>query len=226
MSGWFVKYRIALLTTAGILLAVAVAGVTGFSSWGHIVAVGRAAAEPSAALLPVAVDGMMLSGTAMAAVDTLRGRKPRGWSIVGMWLGSAMTLTFNVASAWERGIVAMMIACVYAVALLVTVETLFHPSKRYLDEKRRSWRRESDTMISATLPVPVSPAPAPGPLAPAFSAEPASEPIVAELVEVPVVRPRRRRAGKGYPTPTDHAIMLREASGEADEVMIQSGNEH
>src|SRR5262245_8926397 len=223
MYGWFVKYRIALLTTAGIMLAVAVAGVTGFSSWGHIVAVGRGVREPSAALLPVAVDGMMLSGTAMAAVDPLRGKRPRAWSIVGMWLGSAMTLTFNVASAWERGVVAMIIACVYAVALLVTVETLFHPSRRYL-EGRRSVAESIIGEATATMPVPVSPGPVG--LAPAFSADP-GEPIVAEIVNAPPqVRPRRRRAGKGYPTPPDHVIMAHAPLDGADGAMIGSGHEH
>jgi len=220
MFAWFMKYRIALLTTAGVLLAVAVAAVTGYSSWGHIVAVGRSVEEPSAALLPVAVDGMMLSGTAMAAVDTLRGRKPRGWSIVGMWLGSGMTLTFNVASAYTRGWVAMIIACVYAVALLVTVETLFHPSKRWLDGRQG----KADSLIKSaesTVPAPVSPAPV-GPLVPAFSAEPAPEPIVAEIVDpAPERKPRRRKAVKGYPTP-EPAFVAPPALDGADGVMIRS----
>jgi hypothetical protein len=132
MSAWFVKYREAFLITLGLLMSGAVAYVTGASSWGHIVHVGRTVSEPSAAWLPVAIDGMMINGTVMAAVDRFRGRVPRFWSVVSLWLGSLLTLAFNAASALGRGPWAVVIACMYAVALLVTVETIFHPSQRWL----------------------------------------------------------------------------------------------
>ena len=59
---WLYTWRIPILATLGFLVVLAVAGVTGYMSWGHIVDVGRKVGEPSADLLPVAVDGMMVAG--------------------------------------------------------------------------------------------------------------------------------------------------------------------
>jgi hypothetical protein len=209
---WFVRYRVGMLTTAAILFAVAVAAVTGRASWGHIVDVAREVEEPSAAWLPVAVDGMMLACTALCAVDVLRGYKPRFWAVFGMWLGAAMTLAFNVASAYTRGPIAMIIAAVYAVATLITVEALFHPSKRYLAavrEERAEQRAATtaDPVIVTTVPIleAVEPVTVPAPVveepAPVAEPEPA---VTAEEPAQPVERkPRRRSAGKGYPSAPD-----------------------
>jgi len=166
MSAWFLKYRESFLITLGLLMSGAVAYVTGASSWGHIVHVGRSVAEPSAAWLPVAIDGMMVNGTVMAAVDRFRGRVPRFWSVVSLWLGSMLTLAFNAASALTRGPWAVVIACMYAVALLVTVETIFHPSQRWLksvlaERAAAVTIPEPETPVSVPAPVPVTPAPAP-----------------------------------------------------------------
>lgn len=186
MMAWIIKYRVALLTTAGVLFAGAVAAINGWTSWGHIVHVGRMVGEPAAPLLPVSVDGMMLTGTVMASVDAIRKRRPRGWAIVSMWVGSIMTIAFNVGSAYERGILAMGIAVVPAVALLVTVETLFHPSKRwvqgYLDEKANA---AAETAAE-------TPEPTPTPVHPPLFVEPVVEPT-----GTTANKPRRRRKPSG-----------------------------
>jgi len=169
MYAWFVKYREAFLITLGLLMSGAVAYVTGASSWGHIVHVGRSVAEPSAAWLPVAIDGMMINGTVMAAVDKFRKRSPRFWSVVSLWLGSLLTLAFNAASALERGPWAVVIACMYAVALLVTVETIFHPSQRWLKSvliERAAMAavatpEPAQSVTESVKPEPVTPAPVP-----------------------------------------------------------------
>jgi hypothetical protein len=220
---WFVRYRVAMLTAAAIAFTVAVAAVTGRASWGHIVDVAREVREPSAAWLPVAVDGMMLACTALCAVDVLRGYKPRFWAVFGMWLGAGMTLAFNVASAYTRGPIAMVIAAVYAVATLITVEALFHPSKRYLDARReeRVERREAASVVDVATTVPtlvetVAPDPVPAPKPdPAPVAEPDPVPVAEEPVQPPV-RPRRPRsrgrAGVPYTDPAPVAVTFSEGS--------------
>lgn len=197
----FVKrWRVFLLTMAGITVATAVAGVAGYVSWGHIVAVSRTHGESAAAWIPVSVDGTMLAGTVMAAVDRIRGYKPRVWSLIGLWLGSFGTVAFNIASAIGRDWVAMIIAAVPAVALLVTVETLFHPSQRLLKVAKDAIV-EASTVVKATVadattqaaipPVSVS-ATVPMFSAPGAATEPA--PVA------PAPAPKPRTSGKRKPT--------------------------
>jgi len=133
MVGWWHRWRVAILSTFGLAVVIAQAVGTGYMSWGHIVHVGMSVQEPSAGLLPVAVDGMMVTGAIMAWVDRIRGYKARGWSIVALWFGSWLTLAFNVMSALERGWLAMVVAAIPAAAFLVTVESVFHPSTRLLE---------------------------------------------------------------------------------------------
>jgi len=133
MVGWWHRWRVAILSTFGLAVVIAQAVVTGYMSWGHIVHVGQSVREPSAGLLPAAVDGMMVTGAIMAWVDNIRGYKARVWSIVALWFGSWLTLAFNVMSAWERGVLAMAVAAIPAAAFLVTVESVFHPSTRLLE---------------------------------------------------------------------------------------------
>lgn len=132
LFAWFLKWRIALLTVLGYLAAGAVAYVTGRASWGHIVHVGHMVGEPSAAWLPVAVDGMVIAGVVMSGVDRIRGYRSRPWAVAAIWLGSTLTLAFNVISAIERGPYAMGVAVIYAVTFVFTIETMTHPSKRLL----------------------------------------------------------------------------------------------
>lgn len=127
-----------LLTILGIVFVALVAAVAGYLSWGHIREVGLRYGEPGANYLPVSVDGMMLAGTVMGAVDNIRGYKIRAWAIVSLWLGSGMTMTFNMVSAVERGMIAMGIAAIPAIALIVSVESIFHPSQRMLEKAQEA----------------------------------------------------------------------------------------
>jgi hypothetical protein len=196
MSAWILKHRIVLLTSVAVLFTVAVGSVTGRASWQHIVDVAREYGEPSAAWLPVAVDGMMLSSTALAWVDQLMGKRPRGWSVFGMWLGSIMTLAFNLVSAWARGPVAMGIAALYAVATLVTVEALFHPSQRYLADR---WAKGTvEVPVVAVEPVTAPVIPVPIPVAVEATAEPVEPPAA------PVAPKRRARPRRAAVKPLDH----------------------
>ena len=126
--------------------ALAVAFATGYASWGHIEHVGITVGEPKAYLLPLAVDGMMLAGAFFALVDRIRGFEPRGWSIVALWLGSMLTIAFNMLSALGRGWAAMAVSAVFAVTFLVTVEAAFHPSRVVAGETARVVRRTARRM--------------------------------------------------------------------------------
>ena len=180
---WIIRYREHILTALGLLFALSVAAVTGWASWGHTVHVGISAGEPSAVVLPVAIDGLMMTGTVMAAVDRFRGFTTRPWAVVALWTGSILTLAFNMASAWERGLFAMLIAVLYAVALLVTVETMFHPSRTPLNaiEQRRLSRR-GKTAEKTQSEVPVA------------------EPVVAAVIpEAPKAKPESKPSTGGRP---------------------------
>jgi len=163
MVTWFIKYREVIFFLLGLLSSLVVATATAYTSWQHIVHVGTKAGEPVAVLLPVAIDGMMINSTVMAAVDRFRNRATRVWAVIGLWLGSSLTLTFNVSSAYDRGVVAMAIAAVYAVALLVTVETMFHPSQRWAKaflaaHRERDTSTETEPVtVAAEKPAPVAP---------------------------------------------------------------------
>lgn len=220
---WY-AWREGLLLAASLLVSLAVAGVTGWGSWSHIVHIGHVVHEPAADWLPVAIDGMMVNGTVLAAIDRFRGRVARTWSVISLWSGSVLTLSFNVASAYERGFWAMMIAVMFAVALLFTVEAMFHPSQTLIEEAvaRRAERRAAKAARKAgvTLAVPVvaptvlpavAPAPEPVAVIPVAEAAPEVAPeapaeVVAEVTAEPApkpnVRPRRKprervRAGRG-----------------------------
>ena len=213
MLAWFMRWRMVFATVGAILPALAVAGVTGYASWGHIKHVGETVQEPSAALLPVAVDGMMLAGAFFALVDRLRGYEPRGWAVVCIWLGSVMTLTFNILSATTRGWAAMAISAVYAITFLATVEAAFHPSRIMLGASSRAIKRAAKLarkverarrgmppVSSAVEPVAVPVAAVPTPEAPPVTqaVEPSDAPVDedAEAVDVESVS-RARRAPNG-----------------------------
>jgi hypothetical protein len=166
------KWREGLFIAFSLIVSGAVAYVTGKGSWMHIVHIGHTVGEPSADWLPVAIDGMMLNGTILVAVDRFRKRVARPWAVISLWLGSILTLVFNIASAWERGIAAMLIAVMYAVALLCTVEAVFHPSQTTIEEamERRAARRSRKLAANA-----------------AQTLAPQAPPVVAVAVDTPEV---------------------------------------
>jgi len=190
-------WRVSILSTLGLLVVIGVAVATGSMSWQHIVHVGRTVQEPSSGLLPIAVDGMMVTGALMAWVDRIRGYRPRFWSLVALWFGSMLTVTFNILSAKERGWAAMAVAAVPAAAFLVTVEAVFHPSTRLLEIAVEAVARAASTPPVAG---PVSPVQAPvTPPEPVPASESADVPTDVTAGPEPAPepepeRPKRRRA--------------------------------
>jgi len=154
-------------TALGFLVTLAVAGVSAWSSWGHIDEVSREAGEKAHAWIAVSVDGMMLTGAIMSFVDKLRGYRPRGWALVALWLGSMMTVAFNIMSALDRGPIAVGVAVVPAIGLIVSVEVMFKPSRRLLETVAQAIAAvqatapEMPVAASVAAVEPVAPEPAP-----------------------------------------------------------------
>lgn len=173
------RKAIIALYTLGIVAVAFVAAAAAKMTYGHTVHVGAMVGEPDKALLPVSIDGMVVAGTVMMAVDRLRGYKPRVWAVIGVWLGTAMLLSSNIGSAWNRGAWACVVAAIPAVTFFVAVEIIFRPSRTLL------------ALVSATVtPVAtVAPQPVPAPVVtPAVTVAPVAVPVTATEPEpAPVV---------------------------------------
>ncbi|WP_326550230.1 DUF2637 domain-containing protein [Micromonospora sp. NBC_01813] len=146
---WQVAHRPAapVTTLASRAAAVVVALVAGYASWMHIAAVARSAGEPAsvAALLPLAVDGLIVVGT-MALVDDKRHhRRPRWSARVALVFGVLATVAANIASA-EPTPTARLVAAVPAVSFLLAVEVLTR-SGRPIADGRRSASTGSTSLV-------------------------------------------------------------------------------
>lgn len=225
MLAWFMRWRMVFATVGAILPALAVAGVTGYASWGHIKHVGETVQEPSAALLPVAVDGMMLAGAFFALVDRLRGYEPRGWSVVCIWLGSVMTLTFNILSATTRGWAAMAISAVYAVTFLATVEAAFHPSRIMLGASSRAIKRSARLarkVARARRGMPIESAVESSPEATVPSPAPEVSTAITQAVEPVADLPDRKRRAPNATTQHKRPERTRGRRGKAPVVDVEA----
>lgn len=105
--------------------AVLVAGVAGFASYRHINDVATAAGEHTnvAAVLPLAIDGLILVATLAMLDDKRNQRRPRLSARVALVFGILATLAANVASA-NPDITARLVAAVPAISFLLAVEVL------------------------------------------------------------------------------------------------------
>lgn len=106
------------------------AAVAGYASYRHIYHVAQHAGEPQsvAALIPLAVDGLILAATGAMAEDKRNGRSPRWSARVGLAAGIAATLAANIASA-HPNVTARLVAAWPALAFLLAVEILARRGK-------------------------------------------------------------------------------------------------
>ncbi|AVT39142.1 DUF2637 domain-containing protein [Plantactinospora sp. BB1] len=107
-----------------------VAAVAGFASYSHIydVATGAGEHEAVAAVLPLAIDGLILVATLAMLADKRDGRKPRFSARVALVFGVVATVAANVASAAPT-MNARLVAVVPAVSFLLAVEVLSRRGK-------------------------------------------------------------------------------------------------
>ena len=139
-ESWIRRTGAAWLQFGAVLAAIGIASFAAVSSWTHGVGVAQSVGEPNAPIVPATVDGMMIAGTLLATRDRIRGRRPGGWTNFCLWAGGMMTLGFNVMSALDRTYPnafalgkGIFVASMSAVALIATVEAIFHPGKRLLE---------------------------------------------------------------------------------------------
>jgi hypothetical protein len=151
----------ALLRRIGAhLAALAVAGVAARATWEHIVHVGRKYGEEMAIWLPVSIDGMMVAGVLLQADARATGKGRNWWATVATWLGGLMSIAAQIESGRTRGGVAAGIAMVPSITLIVVVEALAWSGKRKPTAPPVEQAQEIVSAEVASLPVPVSPAPA------------------------------------------------------------------
>jgi hypothetical protein len=114
--------------------AALVAAVAGFASYRHIVDVAREAGEHRdvAAVLPLAIDGLILVATLAMLDDKRNGRRPRLSARSALVFGIVATIAANVASA-QPDVTARLVAAVPAVSFLLAVEVLSRTGKRLPD---------------------------------------------------------------------------------------------
>jgi hypothetical protein len=178
------KYSQWARRTGYISAFVMVAGVAARVSYSHIRDVALYGHQPSevAALLPLAVDGMMLIATLAMAEDKAANRHPRGWARSGFWFGAAVSTAANIAATvvqhgWDP--LSIGIAALAPILLLWAIEIVARPGRPKTSgdaPRRRFWQRFAATSVvapvagisvadleSPDLPAaPVSPAPAGG----------------------------------------------------------------
>ncbi|MBQ0902687.1 DUF2637 domain-containing protein [Micromonospora sp. U21] len=119
-----------LTTFTSRAAAALVAAVAGFASYRHIYDVATEAGEHQgvAAVLPLAIDGLILVATLAMLDDKRHQRRPRLSARVALVFGILATLAANVASA-ESTVTARLVAAVPAVSFLLAVEVLARSGK-------------------------------------------------------------------------------------------------
>ncbi|MBM0232892.1 DUF2637 domain-containing protein [Micromonospora sp. STR1_7] len=119
-----------LSTVTSRAAAALVAAVAGFASYQHIYDVASTAGEhvSVAAVLPLAIDGLILVATLAMLDDKRHQRRPRLSARVALVFGILATLAANVASA-NPNVTARLVAAVPAVSFLLAVEVLARTGK-------------------------------------------------------------------------------------------------
>jgi hypothetical protein len=110
--------------------AALVAAVAGFSSYQHIVKVATGAGEHHSVgyVLPLAIDGLIVVGTAALLEDKRANRQPRLSARFALGFGIVATIAANIASAQPTW-TARLVAAVPAISFLIAVEVLARAGK-------------------------------------------------------------------------------------------------
>ena len=145
--------------------AAVVAGIAGYASYWHQVAVAIRAGERAeiAHVIPLSVDGMLVVASIVMVDDRQMGRKPRWSARIAFLVGTVATVGANVAGAHPT-VLGRTVAAWPALALLLVVEMLSRKGRR--DAEVVQSARQIVEAEAERLPVPVSPAPQPAPVSP------------------------------------------------------------
>lgn len=170
--------------------ALIVGGIAAYQSYFHMSELITEAGQDkhgAAWVLPLSVDGLALTATVNMIQAKRAGRKPTLTSWVALGAGVLTSLAANVASAWDDGAIARVVAGWPAIAVMLVIELLARKGKKVAgpvdssvlsDQEiaaaatpRKRQPKAQPTMASATAPVtsPSAPQPptGPAPLTPA-----------------------------------------------------------
>lgn len=110
------------LSRVGLLVIVAVTFVTSFAAV-SVVAAERGAVDPHLAwALPLAIDGMIVVGSAVAWVESLKGARWHPFPVILVAAAGALSVAANVAHAAGGDWLARLLAAVPPAFLLAAVE--------------------------------------------------------------------------------------------------------
>lgn len=154
--------RTALTTWATRLGSLAVAGVAGYASYSHIRHVAVVAGETAevAAMLPLAIDGLIVVGTMAMLADKADGRAPRLSARMALGFGVVATLAANIASA-QPTLLARLVAAAPAAAFLLAVEVLARRGKLLPAEDMDVAEVEAEEAAEGEVPRPAKRRPTP-----------------------------------------------------------------
>lgn len=115
--------------------AAIVAGIAGYASYWHQVAVASMAGERAeiAHVIPLSVDGMLVVASVVMVDDRQQGRKPRWSARIAFFIGTLATIGANVAGAHPT-LLGRVVAAWPALALLLVVEMLSRKGKQIAGE--------------------------------------------------------------------------------------------
>lgn len=108
-------------------------------------------------VLPLSVDGLALSATIGMIQAKREGRKPTLTTWVSLGAGVVMSLAANVASAWDGGPVARVIAGWPAIAVMLVIEMLARKGKKVAGPVDSSVLSNAEIAAQATTPKPRAP---------------------------------------------------------------------
>jgi len=108
-------------------------------------------------VLPLSVDGLALSATIGMIQAKREGRKPTLTTWVSLGAGVVMSLAANVASAWDGGPVARVIAGWPAIAVMLVIEMLARKGKKVAGPVDSSVLSNAEIAAQATTPRPRAP---------------------------------------------------------------------
>ena len=121
--------------TARNTSAAVVAGIAGYASYWHQVAVASWAGERAeiAHIIPLSVDGMLVVASIVMVDDRQQGRRPRWSARIAFAIGTLATIAANVAGAHPT-LAGRAVAAWPALALLLVVEMLSRKGKQIAGE--------------------------------------------------------------------------------------------
>ena len=138
---------------ATVAAVVAVAGIAGAISYGHMHDWASANGEPSwrALLFPLSVDGLLIAASVVLLADSRSGRSADWLAYLLAGLGAAVSVAANVAHDWTDPVAATAIAGWPPLALLGSYELLMRLLRRL--------RLPSERVAAVEPAVPATPEP-------------------------------------------------------------------